>query len=50
MVTAFQVLLIIIMAITALGAIGEKDRKQASNMAWVCVCSMTAFIAATVWL
>ncbi|WP_197035850.1 YWFCY domain-containing protein [Virgibacillus halodenitrificans] len=51
MITAFKAIVIIILVISFIGAIGEKDdKKLQENMAFLCAISMALFFASLVWL
>jgi len=49
-VTAFQVILLIVILIGFLGAVGEeKDKDLSNNLAFLCVSGMIAFIISVLW-
>ncbi|MGX9931970.1 hypothetical protein ACW0KB_12095 [Virgibacillus salarius] len=51
MILAFQIIGFIIIVVSFLGLVGEKeDKKLQENMAFVCAISMALFFASLVWL
>ncbi|WP_019377685.1 hypothetical protein [Virgibacillus halodenitrificans] len=51
MITAFKVIVIIILVISFLVTIGEQeDKKLQENMAFLCAISMALLFASLVWL
>lgn len=51
MITAFQVILLIVIVVSAIGTAGEKkDKKLQENMMFLGSMAIVAFIAAAVWL
>ncbi|WP_162986446.1 hypothetical protein [Virgibacillus sp. Bac332] len=51
MILAFQIIGLIIIVVSFLGLVGEKeDKKLQENMAFVCAISMALFFASLVWL
>lgn len=51
MITAFQIVLLIVIIITCGGTMVEKDNLQIQrNVSAVCVASITAFIVTVIWL
>lgn len=51
MIVAFKVLLLIIILISFMGAVGEKDdKKLRDDMAYICMISILSMLAMVIWL
>lgn len=51
MVTAFQIILLIVLSISFLGVIGEKkDENLRNNLALIVAISIVIFVVSVVWL
>lgn len=51
MIITFEVILLIIILISFLGAVGEKDDKKLRNdMAYICMISIISMLVMVIWL
>jgi len=50
MVKAFQIVLLIIIVITSLGSVGEKEKDRQISITALAISSIAGFVASMVWL
>lgn len=50
MIIALKIILFVIMSISFLGVVGEKDKELRQTMTGVCIASMFSAVAAFIWI
>ena len=50
MITTFQIILIIMMCISFLGAMGDEQMSRVMSLTSICIASVIAFIVSVMWL
>jgi len=50
MITAFNIILLLIIVISFMGAIADNYNDRVMSMASICIASMVAFIVSVMWL
>jgi len=50
MIITFQVILIVFMIITFIGAIAEDDKDKVVSLTSICIASIAAFLVSVMWL